>query len=661
MDIKQRIQTLVDLINQANHAYHALDKPTMSDQQYDAYLAELIDLEQRHPELKLPDTPTEKIGGVVLDGFQKIEHRVPMMSLSNVFNEDELRLFDERINKITSEASYVSELKIDGLAISMTYEKGRFTRAATRGDGITGEDVTSNVKTIKSLPLVLKEAWDIEVRGEVFMPHKSFKAVNQERMTNNEPLFANPRNAAAGTIRQLDSKIVASRRLDMFVYAIVEAQQYVETQEEALILLDKIGFKVNPDYHVCNDVNDLIERIHAYDKRRHTLPYDTDGVVIKVNQFRLHDPIGYTVKSPKWATAYKFAAEQMETRLNAITFQIGRSGVVTPVAELEPVMVSGSRVSRATLHNEDYIKAKDIRIGDTVIVHKAGEIIPEVLAVVMSKRDGQKPFMMIDACPVCGSEVRRKEGEADHYCLNPECPAKKTYALIHFASRVAMDIDTLGEKVVETLHTLGYVQTIPDIYKLKQHANALEDLPGFGTKKIDKLLQAIEDSKRQSFDRLLFGLGIKHVGAKVAKTLVRHYPTLEALMEADFEDLKNIFDIGDMIAASVVDYFQNEHNRAMLQELKALGLNMTYQTEQVKAHPLNNLTVVLTGKLALYTRDQATALIERHGGKVSSSVSAKTDLVIAGGEAGSKLKKANELGITIMDEAAFKVMIDDNQ
>ncbi|TVP84856.1 MAG: NAD-dependent DNA ligase LigA [Acholeplasmataceae bacterium] len=661
MDIKQRIQTLVDLINQANHAYHALDKPTMSDQQYDAYLAELIDLEQRHPELKLPDTPTEKIGGVVLDGFQKIEHRVPMMSLSNVFNEDELRLFDERINKITSEASYVSELKIDGLAISMTYEKGRFTRAATRGDGITGEDVTSNVKTIKSLPLVLKEAWDIEVRGEVFMPHKSFKAVNQERMTNNEPLFANPRNAAAGTIRQLDSKIVASRRLDMFVYAIVEAQQYVETQEEALILLDKIGFKVNPDYHVCNDVNDLIERIHAYDKRRHTLPYDTDGVVIKVNQFRLHDPIGYTVKSPKWATAYKFAAEQMETRLNAITFQIGRSGVVTPVAELEPVMVSGSRVSRATLHNEDYIKAKDIRIGDTVIVHKAGEIIPEVLAVVMSKRDGQKPFMMIDACPVCGSEVRRKEGEADHYCLNPECPAKKTYALIHFASRVAMDIDTLGEKVVETLHTLGYVQTIPDIYKLKQHANALEDLPGFGTKKIDKLLQAIEDSKRQSFDRLLFGLGIKHVGAKVAKILVRHYPTLEALMEADFEDLKNIFDIGDMIAASVVDYFQNEHNRAMLQELKALGLNMTHQTEQVKAHPLNNLTVVLTGKLALYTRDQATALIEKHGGKVSSSVSAKTDLVIAGGEAGSKLKKANELGITIMDEAAFKVMIDDNQ
>ena len=661
MNIKQRIQTLVDLINRANHEYHALDKPTMSDQQYDAYLAELIDLEQRYPELKLPDTPTEKIGGVVLAGFQKVAHHVPMMSLSNVFNEDELRQFDERIRKITSEARYVSELKIDGLAISMTYEKGRFVRAATRGDGITGEDVTHNVKTIRSLPLLLQAPLDIEVRGEVFMPHKSFKAVNQERMANNEPLFANPRNAAAGTIRQLDSKIVESRRLDMFVYAIVNAQQFVETQEEALVLLDKIGFKVNPNYHVCNDVNALVEKINTYDSLRHALPYDTDGVVVKVNQFRLYDPIGYTVKSPKWATAYKFAAEQVETRLNAITFQIGRTGVVTPVAELAPVMVSGSRVSRATLHNEDYIKAKDIRIGDTVLVHKAGEIIPEVLSVVTDQRKDHKPFVMIDTCPVCGSEVKRKEGEADHYCLNPDCAAKKMYALVHFASRVAMDIDTLGEKAIETLHTLGYIQTIPDIYKLKQHANALEDLPGFGEKKIEKLFRAIEASKHQSFDRLLFGLGIKHVGAKVAKILVRHYPTLESLLEADFEDLKNIFDIGEMIAGSVIDYLNDDQHRAMLQELKSLGVNTTYRVEQIKAHPLNNLTVVLTGKLELYTRDQATAMIEKHGGKVSSSVSAKTDLVVAGSEAGSKLKKANELGINIMDEAAFKVMMDDNQ
>ena len=661
MNIKQRIQTLVDLINRANHEYHALDKPTMSDQQYDAYLAELIDLEQRYPELKLPDTPTEKIGGVVLAGFQKVAHHVPMMSLSNVFNEDELRQFDERIRKITSEARYVSELKIDGLAISMTYEKGRFVRAATRGDGITGEDVTHNVKTIRSLPLLLQAPLDIEVRGEVFMPHKSFKAVNQERMANNEPLFANPRNAAAGTIRQLDSKIVESRRLDMFVYAIVNAQQFVETQEEALVLLDKIGFKVNPNYHVCNDVNALVEIINTYDSLRHALPYDTDGVVVKVNQFRLYDPIGYTVKSPKWATAYKFAAEQVETRLNAITFQIGRTGVVTPVAELAPVMVSGSRVSRATLHNEDYIKAKDIRIGDTVLVHKAGEIIPEVLSVVTDQRKDHKPFVMIDTCPVCGSEVKRKEGEADHYCLNPDCAAKKMYALVHFASRVAMDIDTLGEKAIETLHTLGYIQTIPDIYKLKQHANALEDLPGFGEKKIEKLFRAIEASKHQSFDRLLFGLGIKHVGAKVAKILVRHYPTLESLLEADFEDLKNIFDIGEMIAGSVIDYLNDDQHRAMLQELKSLGVNTTYRVEQIKAHPLNNLTVVLTGKLELYTRDQATTMIEKHGGKVSSSVSAKTDLVVAGSEAGSKLKKANELGINIMDEAAFKVMMDDNQ
>lgn len=658
MDIKKRIKELVEILNQANLDYHTKDQPTISDFTYDRYMKELQALEETYPEYKQSDSPTEKIGGLVLEGFEKVTHRIPMMSLANVFNEDELRSFDEKIRRITQSFSYISELKIDGLAVSLIYEGGLFKRAATRGNGTIGEDITQNVKTIKSLPLKLSEAIDLEVRGEIYMPHKSFKQANEERMNHNEPLFANPRNAAAGTIRQLDPKIVAARNLDLFVYTIVDAKRYVKTQYDALHYLTHLGFKVNPHYQHVTSMDALIEAVHHDDRLRKTLPYDTDGVVIKVNEFDLYDIIGYTAKSPKWATAYKFEAEQVETTLKAITFQIGRTGVITPVAELDPVFVSGTTVARATLHNEDYIRTKDIRIGDTVIVHKAGEIIPEVVRVVMDKRDDQQPFDMITTCPVCGHPLERKIDEADYYCTNPECPGKNINTLIHFASRQAMDIDTLGEKVVEILHELGYLNRISDIYTLKDYRAELKEIPGFGDKKVEKLLSAIEASKSQPLDRFIFGLGIKHIGSKVAKTLIKHFPSIDALSRATMDDLLEIHEIGEMIAGSMVSYFSDEKNRQLIDELKQHGLNMTHQQEETIEHIFNGKTLVLTGKLTLFSRDQATEIIEKCGGKVASSVSAKTDFVVAGEDAGSKLKKAQELGVRVIDEETFKVMID---
>jgi len=658
VDIKQRIIELVSIIVQANEDYHTKDQPVMSDFQYDQLLKELVELENQYPELKLKNSPTEKIGGHVLDGFEKVTHKVPMMSLSNVFNIEELEAFDHRISKAVSDYTYVTELKIDGLAVSILYEKGEFMRAATRGNGAVGEDVTDNVKTIKSLPLTLNEPIDIEVRGEIYLPHKSFNQINQTRMSQNEPLFANPRNAAAGTIRQLDSKIVAKRNLDVFIYMIVDAQNYVSTQTDALKYLKKLGFKVNPNFHHIKDITSLKAQVHTYDKLRKELTYDTDGVVIKINEFELYGKIGYTAKSPKWATAYKFQAEQVETTLKDITFQIGRTGVVTPVAELEPVTVSGTTVSRATLHNEDYINQKDIRIGDTVLVHKAGEIIPEVISVVLSKRTVQRPFEMIRHCPVCESELVRNKGEADHFCVNLECPGRNMNQLIHFSSRVAMDIDTLGDKVVEILHELGFLNCISDIYLLKNYQDELRNIPGFAEKKVEKLLSAIEASKRQSLDKLIFGLGIKHVGAKVAKTLVKHYPSMDSLVRATYDDLIQINEIGEMIASSIVTYFQNEKNIEMIETLKSFGLCMQSEKREVITHEFNGKTLVLTGKLTIFSRDQATDIIEKLGGKVSSSVSAKTDFVVCGEDAGSKLKKANELGVKVITEEAFKVKID---
>jgi len=657
MDIKQRIIELTDLINQANYDYHTLDQPTMTDFEYDKYLKELVELEDKYPNYKQDNSPTDKVGGVVLDSFKKITHKVPMMSLSNVFNEEELRAFDERIKKVTDDFSYISELKIDGLAVSIVYEKGMFIRAATRGNGQIGEDISENVKTIKSLPLKLKKEIDIEVRGEIFMPHKSFNKLNEDRLEQNLPLFANPRNAAAGTIRQLDSKVAASRNLDIFLYQIVSAEQYVNTQAEALEFLKSLGLKINPYFKLSKDVDELIKQISIYDQQRKTLNYETDGVVIKVNSFNLHETIGYTAKYPKWATAYKFQAESAITLLKDITFQIGRTGVVTPVAELEPVVISGSTVSRATLHNEDYILTKDIRINDMVRVHKAGEIIPEVIEVDLTQRKTQDPFKMIKTCPVCDAPLERKDGEADHYCTNDQCPGKHINRLIHFSSRVAMDIDTLGEKVVETLHDLGFLNTISDIYTLKQYEKELKGLPGFADKKVEKLLQAIEDSKKQSLDKLIFGLGIKHVGSKVAKVLVNKFGSMDALIDATYDDLVTINEIGEMIAKSLISYFEKPENIHLIEQLKQHGLQMTYEQDVIVEHEFNQKTIVLTGKLENYTRDEAQAIIEKLGGKVSTSVSKKTDYVLAGSDAGSKLQKANELGVTVLSEEDFKVKI----
>lgn len=658
MNEKQRIKELIALINKANYEYHTLDKPSISDYDYDHYLKELVELEEKYPELRQDDSPTQKVGGQILDGFTKVEHRIPMMSLSNVFDEMELRQFDERIFNVASDYSYVTELKIDGLAVSIIYEKGKFVKAATRGNGVVGEDITENVKTIKSLPLKLNEEIDIEVRGEIFMPHKSFEKANEERLANNEPLFANPRNAAAGTMRQLDSKIVAKRALDIFLYTIVDASRYVSEQKEALDYLKKLGFKVNPHYKLCKNIDEVYQQILLFDEKRKTLKYDTDGVVIKINEFSLHEKIGYTAKSPKWATAYKFAPEVAETKLLDITYQIGRTGKLTPVAELEPVFLSGSTISRATLHNEDFIVERDVRVGDVVRIHKAGEIIPEVIEVVLDQRTTQKPFEIIKDCPVCGHPLIRKEGEADYYCSNDDCPAKNIHGLIHFASRVAMDIDTLGEKVVETLHELGFLNTIDDIYRLKDAKEELKLIPGFGQKKVDKLLDAIEKSKAQSFDKFLFGLGIKHVGAKVAKNIVKYYPSIDLLMDAKEEALIDIPDIGEMIAKSIVSYFSQEQNLALIASLKTFGINMTYEQEEIIEHEFTGKTFVLTGKLETFSRDQAKAIIEKLGGKTSSSVSKKTDYVLAGSDAGSKLKKANDLGITVLDEETFKVKTD---
>jgi DNA ligase (NAD+) len=661
MDPKQRVEWLRATLDKANRDYHTHDNPTMSDSAYDAYMRELTDLEKTYPELVTPDSPTQRVGGAVLEGFRKVTHEVPMMSLSNVFSESELEAFVRRIEKSVGTVPVVAELKIDGLAVSLTYEDGFFVRAATRGDGTTGEDITENAKTIRSLPLRLSEPVSVTVRGEIFMPHKSFEKANEERLEAGLPLFANPRNAAAGTIRQLDTKVVSRRGLDMFAYTLISAEDHVSSQSGALEYLKKLGFNTNPHTVRTDNFDDLLQAINDFDALRRSLPYDTDGVVIKVDDLGLHETIGFTAKSPKWATAYKFQAEKAESVINAITFQVGRTGVITPVAELEPVSISGSTVSRATLHNEDYILSKDIRIGDTVLVHKAGEIIPEVIEVVMDKRDGQKPFKMTDTCPVCGEPVERNEGEADHYCTNPDCPGKTMNRLIHFASRQAMDIDTLGDKVTAVLHDLGYLQTIDDIYRLKEHKDALEDIPGFATKKVAKLLEAIEDSKSRPLDRLLFGLGIKHVGRKVAQTLVRHLGTMDAIVAADTETLSAIPEIGPMIAASITSYMADGKNIALIEALKGFGLTMEETAPMSTEGPFEGLTFVLTGKLSVMTREEASEAIVRLGGKTSSSVSAKTSYVVAGEDAGSKRTKAEQLGVTIIDEQRFKEMLDDAQ
>ena len=664
MDIKKRVEELTNILNDANYKYYVLDEPTITDQEYDKYLRELEELEQKYKEFARDDSPTKRVGGEVLDSFKKVTHKIPMMSLSDVFSESEVVNFDERIKKEGIRPQYVCELKIDGLSVSLLYEHGKLVRAATRGDGVVGEDITHNVKTIKSVPLTLNEDIDIEVRGEIYMSKKSLEKVNLERIKNGEKPLQNARNGAAGSIRQLDSKVAAKRGLDVWIYHLPNPLDYgIHTHYEALEFMKKLGFKTNPNNRLVNNINEVLEFISEKNAERKSLPYDIDGIVIKVNNNDQQQELGFTAKYPKWATAYKFPAEEVLTRLNDIIFTVGRTGQITPNAVLDPVIVMGSTIARATLHNENYIKEKDLRIGDIVSIRKAGDVIPEVVEVKKERRTGnEKNFEMIHNCPICGTTLVKKEGQVDYFCLNEHCPTRKIESLIHFAERDAMNIDGLGEKIMEDFFNFSFIRTIPDIYLLQTHREDLTRLEGYGEKSVTKLLEAIEKSKSNSLEKLLFGLGIPHVGSKTAKIIASHYHNIDNIMKATLEDLSSINDIGEIIAKSIVDYFQKEDNKIIIERLKQYGINMNYLGQKIiKDETFYGKTFVLTGTMTEYKRDEAKNLIENYGGKTSSSVSKKTDVVIAGAEPGSKYDKAVELGITIWSEEDFKKNIEESK
>lgn len=658
---KQRVEELTKLLNQYNKEYYVLDKPSVSDREYDRLMQELIELEAQYPELKSSTSPTVRVGGAILEGFNKVQHEKPMLSLGNAFNEGDLRDFDARIRKVSPNISYVCELKIDGLAVTLHYRDGQFVKGATRGDGVVGEDISENLKTIQTIPLHIPYKDPLEVRGEVYMSKATLDKLNKQRAEKGEELFANPRNAAAGSLRQLDSRIAAKRELAMFCYAVPSAEELgCQTHDESLQKIEELGFNVNPNREVCDSIDGVLTYIEKWSTNRFDLPYEIDGIVIKVNQLNEQQKLGSTVKSPRWAIAYKFPAEEVETILKDIIFTVGRTGMVTPNAVLEPVRVAGTRVSRATLHNEDYVKERDIRINDRVIIRKAGEIIPEVVKPVIDARHGDEaPFEMIQDCPRCGSELIREAGEADYYCLNIDCPARIVESLCHFVSRDAMNIDGLGVKVVEQLYDNQLIENVADIYKLQKEQ--LLPLERMGEKKVTNLLTAIENSKQNSLERLLFGLGIRHVGSKTAKVLAAHFETIDALMQATFDDFKGIAEIGDVIANSIVHYFTQDANVQLINELKALGLNMSYTGVKVstanEANEFYGKTVVLTGTLATLSRKEAGVKLEALGAKVSGSVSAKTDFLVAGEKSGSKLKKAQELGVTVIDEEMMLKML----
>lgn len=652
--MKERIDELVTILNEANYNYHVLDNPTITDQEYDSLFRELQILEEKNPSLVRSDSPTHRVGGVVLDSFKKVTHKIPMMSLGDIFNEDEVRQFDARIKKEGIIPTYVCELKIDGLSVSLHYEKGKLVTAATRGNGTIGEDITNNVKTIKTVPLTLKEEIDIEVRGEIYMSKDTLKELNEERKAKNQPLLQNCRNAAAGSIRQLDSKVAASRKLDCWIYHLPNPEDYgIKTHWEALEFMKKLGFKTNPNNLLVTDVEGIIDYIHYKGKERPNLSYDIDGVVVKVNNLEEQKKLGFTAHHPKWAIAYKFPAEEVLTKLKDIIFTVGRTGQITPNAVLEPVIVAGSTISRATLHNEDYVKAKGLKIGDIISIHKAGDVIPEVGEVKLDRRTGnEKDFEMITRCPMCNEPIFKKEGQVDYFCINPHCPARHIEGLCHFVSRKAMNIDGLGDRIIEDFYNLKYIKDITDIYKLSCFRDELTELEGYGNKSIDNLLEAIENSKENSLERLLFGLGIPNVGEKTSKILAARYETLDNLMNATFEELNQIPDIGEIIAKSIIDFFQNEKNRDIIEELKELKVGMEYTGPKVVINEnFSGKTFVITGTLTKYTRDEVEEKIENLGGKTSSSVSKKTSAVIVGENPGSKYTKAIELGIPVWNES----------
>ncbi len=642
---------LVEEINHYSHLYYVKDEPKISDAQWDALMRRLLQIEAEHPEWKVAHSPSNRVGGDVLEGFEKVTHASAMMSLSNAFNEQELHEFSERIFKqLVRYTDFVTELKIDGLAVSIEYVNGTFVRAATRGDGTVGEDITANVRTIQSIPMKLSEPVSVTVRGEIFMSKASLSRLNAQREASGEALFANPRNAAAGSVRQLDSKVAAARNLDAFLYQLVEPARYgCSTHIDALMYMAKLGFKVNSQYALHPDIDSVMRAIHHWQSERHHLDYDTDGMVIKVNDFQYYDELGSTVKSPRWAIAFKFPAEEVQTTLESITFQVGRTGNITPVANFKAVRVAGTMVRRATLHNEDFIAEKDIRVHDTVIIRKAGDIIPEVVRVLIDQRPANTvPFEMIQSCPACGSTLVRPAGEVDTRCENTSCSARVVEGLIHFASRDAMNIDGLGDKLIEQLFDAGLLTDIPSIYTLHQRADEVLTLDRLGSKSINNLLQAIDASKQAGLDKLLFGLGIRHVGKKVAKVLAYTFGGIERVLQASFEELIAIDEVGEVIAQSVISYFRNPDNSRMITELTLLGLNMGVDSVVV-SNQLANQSFVITGTLSK-PRGEIQAWIEAHGGKVSSSISKNTTYLVSGDAAGSKLDKANALGVNVLNE-----------
>ncbi|WP_211653595.1 NAD-dependent DNA ligase LigA [Planococcus alpniumensis] len=653
---EERVTELNELLRNYGHAYYVLDKPSVPDAVYDQLLNDLIELETLYPDLIFPDSPTQRVGGTPLSNFEKVRHERPMLSLSNVFNEEDLRDFDKRVRGGAGDSvEYVCELKIDGLAVSLHYENGKFVRGLTRGDGRVGEDITVNLRTVRSIPLKLKEPVSIEVRGEVFMPKKSFHALNEDREERGEELFANPRNAAAGSLRQLDSKIAAKRNLDVFIYGIGgDGETYgLNNHDESLQYLTDLGFKTNGERKVCRSVEEVLAYIEQWTDGRNKLSYEIDGIVIKVNRFLHQQDLGFTAKSPKWATAYKFPAEEVMTTVRDIELSIGRTGVVTPTAILEPVAVAGTTVQRASLHNEDLIRERDIRINDKVIIRKAGDIIPEVVKALIEMRSGdEQPFEMPTECPACASELVRIEGEVALRCVNPKCPAQIVEGMIHFVSRNAMNIDGLGEKVIEQLYREGLIQDISDLYALTKEQ--LLELERMGDKSASNLIEAIEDSKSNSMERLLFGLGIRHVGERGARILSEHFGSMDQLKQANLEELIAIHEIGDKMADAVVTYFEKEEVLALVERLRERGVNLSYTGTIVRveegANAFAGKKIVLTGKLENMTRQEAGERIEALGGKLSGSVSKKTDLLIAGEEAGSKLDKAQDLGVEVWNE-----------
>ena len=663
MNEENRILFLRKELEKYSIEYYVYDNPSVSDQEYDRLMQELMTLEEKHPEMYDANSPSQRIIGQVLEGFEKVRHDSQMLSLGNVFNYEEIEEFVNRIQGSVKDAEFVVECKYDGLAMSLIYENGSFVRAVTRGDGLVGEDVSANIKTIQSIPMHIPERRHVEVRGEVYMPKKSFEELNERQKKNNQALFANPRNAAAGSIRQLDSSVCASRKLDAYWYYFQNAQDFgILTQQEALDRMRSLNFKVNPLFKVCKNTKEIWEFIQSIQEKRNDLPYEIDGMVIKLNSLSDQRTLGSTAKVPRYATAYKFPAERVQTRLLDIVITVGRTGKITPNAFLEPVRIAGTTVSAAQLHNEDMILSKDLRINDIVVVQKAGEIIPEVVSSVKERRDGsQVPYVYPTHCPVCGSRLVRLEGEAAHYCINQDCPARVVESMIHFASRDAMDIDTLGDKKIEQLHEFGFLNSIEDIYFLHEHREELLEKRGYQKKSVDKMLETIETSKKQPLALLLYGLGIRQVGKKAAAILANYFGSMDALMKADVDTLVSINDIGPITAQSIVEFFKDESNQKLIQTLKEQGLNMIQEKQEIKASRFTNKTVVLTGTLEHYTRNEAKEILENLGANVSGSVSKKTDYVIYGTAAGSKLAKAQNLGVATMSEEEFVEEVENAQ